>query len=169
MPKRSLLLSVLISLTGCQPMTVQHSVQGPVPVTVRVDDAAFWLEEWYRIKGLPEDDLTSILKTREAEFAATPAPRARLRLALLLAEGPRPVRDQARAARLLAGLDEERASESARALTALLEQVIAEQRWSSDKLTQQRSNLARARARIRELERQLQELTDIEQSIQQRN
>jgi hypothetical protein len=150
-------------------MTVQHSVESPVPVTVRVDDAAYWLEEWYRTRDLPEDELTSILGTREAEFAEAPGPRTRLRLALLLAEGPGPVRDQTRAAQLLKGLDPERASESARALTALLEQIIAEQRWSSDKLAEQQNRLDKARARIQELERQLQELTDIEQSIQQRH
>ncbi|MGD2075102.1 MAG: hypothetical protein PVI91_14715 [Gammaproteobacteria bacterium] len=150
-------------------MSVQHAGDGAVPVTVRVDDAAYWLEEWYRIRDLPDDELRSILKTREAEFVEAPAPRSRLRLALLLAEGPAAVRDQARAARLLRGMDQERASESAKALTALLEQVIAEQRWSGGKLAEQRTRLDRARARIAELERQLQELTDIEQSIQQRN
>jgi hypothetical protein len=150
-------------------MTVQREVQGPVPVTLRIDDAAYWLEEWHRSRDLPADELVSLLAVREAEFAEMPGPRTRLRLALLLAEGPRPVRDQARALRLLRHLDSAQASDSAKALAVLLEQVIGEQRWASEKLAEQRSRIEKAEARIEELERQLQELTDIEQSIQQRN
>jgi hypothetical protein len=165
------LFSVLLflGLAGCQAVTVQRDSEGPVPVTVRVDDAAYWLEEWSRIKDLPEDQLTRILADRRREFRQAPGPRSRLRLALLLAEGPVPVRDQQQAWQLLQGLDAQQASESAKALADLLDQVIAEQRWSVEKITEQRAKIEEAESRIEELERQLQELTDIEQSIQQRN
>jgi hypothetical protein len=136
---------------------------------VRVDNAAYWLEEWYRVKELPEHQLVQILETRKQEFEQLPGPRNRLRLALLLAEGPAPVRDQAQAQRLLKDLNPAEASASAKALAALLDQVIAEQRWSVDKMVEQRTRIEQSEARIEELERQLQELTDIEQSIQQRN
>ncbi len=164
-----LILLVVSGLAACQPVTVQRNAEGPVPVTVRVDDAAYWLEEWYRIKDLPADRLQATLLTRQQEFKDAPGPRTRLRLALLLAEGPKPVRDQAQAYRLVKDLDPARASDSAKALAALLEQVIGEQRWAGDKLAEQRTKLEKAETRIEELERQLQELTDIEQSIQQRN
>ena len=160
---------LLVSLAACQPVTVQRSDEGGVPVTVRVDDAAYWLEEWYRLKDLPEAQLVEIVASRRQEFEQLPGPRNRLRLALLLAEGPAPVRDQAHAQRLLRGLDPAEASASAKALAALLDQVIAEQRWSVDKIAEQRAKIEQNAARIEELERQLQELTDIEQSIQQRN
>lgn len=166
---RLLALFVFLSLAACQPVTVQRSDEGPVPVTVRVDNAAYWLEEWYRVKELPEDELVQILETRKQEFEQLPGPRNRLRLALLLAEGPAPVRDQAQAQRLLKDLNPAEASASAKALAALLDQVIAEQRWSVDKMVEQRTRIEQSEARIEELERQLQELTDIEQSIQQRN
>ena len=166
---RLLALLLFISVAACQPVTVQRSNEGPVPVTVRVDDAAFWLEEWYRVKGLPEEQLVQLLETREQNFEQLPGPRNRLRLALLLAEGPAPVRDQAEAQRLLKDLNLAEASASAKALTAFLDQVIAEQRWSVDKIAEQRTKIEQMGARIEELERQLQELTDIEQSIQQRN
>lgn len=164
---RLLALLVFVSLAACQPVTVQRSDEGPVPVTVRVDNAAYWLEEWYRVKELPEDELVQILETRKQEFEQLPEPRNRLRLALLLAAGPAPVRDQAQAQRLLKELNP--AEASAKALAALLDQVIAEQRWSVDKMVEQRTRIEQSEARIEELERQLQELTDIEQSIQQRN
>ena len=166
---RLLLLLLLVATTGCQPVTVQRSSEGPVPVTVRVDDAAYWLEEWYRAKDLPADQLQQLVHTRRQEFEQAPSARSRLRLALLLAAGPAPVRDQLEAQRLLQGLDRDAGDESAKALAALLEQMIAEQRWSIDKIGEHRTKIEQASARIEELERQLQELTDIEQSIQQRN
>jgi hypothetical protein len=166
---RLLGLLLFVSLAACQPVTVQRSDEGRVPVTVRVDDAAYWLEEWYRVKDLPEAQLMEIVATRRQEFEQLPGPRNRLRLALLLAEGPAPVRDQPQAQRLLRELDPAEASASAKALAALLDQVIAEQRWSVDKIAEQKTRIEKNAARIEELERQLQELTDIEQSIQQRN
>jgi len=162
------ILLVFIVISGCQPVTVKRT-DGPVPLAVRVDDAAYWLEEWNRIRGLSDDKLQRTLKTRERDFLKAPSPRSRLRLTLLLAEGPKLVRNQPRALTLLKGLDATRASDSAKALAALLAQVISEQLWSRDKMTELRSRLKQADTRVEELERQLQELTNIEQSIQQRN
>ena len=167
--RRFLGLLLFVGLAACQPVAVQRSDEGRAPVTVRVDDAAYWLEEWYRIKDLPEPQLVEIVANRRQEFAQFPGTRNRLRLALLLAEGPAPVRDQAQAQRLLKDLNPAEASASAKALAALLDQVIAEQRWSVDKIAEQKTRIEQNTARIEELERQLQELTDIEQSIQQRN
>ena len=164
-----LILLIFSSLAACQPVTVQRNDEGSVPVAVRVDDAAYWLEEWYRLKDLSEDQLEAALLSRQLEFKQAPGPRTRLRLALLLAQGPKPVRNQSEAYGLLKDLDQERASDSAKALAALLQQVIGEQRWAGDRLAEQRTKLKEAEVRIEELERQLQELTDIEQSIQQRN
>jgi len=69
---------------------------------------------------------------------------------------------------LLAELDATRASDSAKALAALLQQVIEEQNWSGDKMAELSQKLKDAQTRVEELERQLQELTTIEQNIQQR-
>jgi hypothetical protein len=162
------LLVFIAMLSGCQPVVVQR-LQGPVPVTVRVDDAAYWLEEWHRAIALPEDKLLVTLNTREQEFERAATARSGLRLALLLTEGPRAVRDQDRALALLKGLDLRNASESARALAAMLQQVIEEQQWSVERIAELRTQGKESEARIQELERQLQELTDIEQTIQQRN
>lgn len=162
------ILLVILLAAGCTPVTVQRT-DGPVPLAVRVDDAAYWLEEWSRIRELPDDQLKRTLQARERDFARSPNPRSRLRLALLLAEGPKSVRNQPRALTLLKGLEINRASDSAKALAALLEQIIGEQLWSRDKITELRSGLKQADTRVEELERQLQELTNIEQSIQQRN
>jgi len=150
-------------------MAVQRHGDGPVPVTFRVDDAAYWLEEWQRLMALPPDQFEQALKLREQEFSQNPQDeRARLRLALLLVEGPAPVRDPLRAQKLLKDLDEARASGSARALAALLKQVVSEQVATSDKIATLRQGLSQSEQRVKELERQLQELTNIEQSIQQR-
>lgn len=168
MYSRLCLLIIIPLLGGCHPVTVQR-VDGPVPVTVRVDDAAYWLEEWRRTIELPDDQLLIALQTREQEFARAATVRSRLRLALLLAAGPKQVRDQTRALTLLKDLDLQNGGTSARALAALLQQGIEEQQWSADRITELRTNLKDSETRIQELERQLQELTNIEQTIQQRN
>jgi len=148
-------------------MTVQHS-KGPVPVTVRVDDASYWLEEWKQLVELPDKPLKEELEVRRKAFIRSAEPRTRLRLALLLAAGPASVRDQDRALKLLKGLDIDRANDGDRALAALLQQNIEELQWSGAKIEQLREKLTQSEARVEELERQLQELTTIEQNIQQR-
>jgi len=164
-----LIVIAYMALVACQPMTVQHSTGSvPVPVAVRVDDAAYWLEEWQLITDLPDVQLKKTLEIRKQEFIRSAEPRTRLRLALLLAAGPKSVRDQERALKLLKGLDMDKADDSTRALAALLQQIIEEQDWSGDKITGLREKLAQSEARIQELERQLHELTTIEQNIQQR-
>lgn len=163
----SLIFVVIFLLGACQPVTVQHN-EGVVPVTLRVDDAAYWLEEWHWVSGLPGGQQREVLANREREFQQSATPRNRLRLALLLAEGPGPVRDQKRALKLLEEMDMARASDSGKALSALLQQVIAESDWFVGKITHLRANLKESETRIEELERQLQELTTIEQNIQLR-
>jgi len=149
-------------------VTVQHN-EGVVPISSRVDDAAYWLEEWHWVSGLPEVQQREILANREREFQQSATPRNRLRLALLLAEGPGSVRDQGRALELLQGMDMDQASDSGKALSALLQQVIAEYDWFDDERTRLQASLKESEARVEELERQLQELTTIEQNIQQRD
>jgi hypothetical protein len=157
----------ILGLSACQPLTVQHT-DGTVPFAVRVDDEAYWLEEWHRVIALPDDQLVQTLKAREVEFERSAAPGTRLRLALLLAEGPQHVRNQERALELLTELDSERASESARALATLLKQVIDEQRRSNDEMAELSRKLRDCRTQIEGLKLQLQELTTIEKNIQQR-
>ena len=162
-----LLVFLLTGLYACQPVTVQQ-VEHSMPVEVRVDGVGNWLEEWHRVIALPEDQLILTLKYRELEFEQSANPETRLRLALVLAEGPQPVRDQARALELLKGLDTEQASDSAKALAALLSQVIEEQKWSINRITGLNRELKDTHLHAEELERQMRELTTIEQNIQER-
>ena len=168
MRNKFLVVLSCVVLAACQPITVQHHDEGPLPVSVRVDDTAYWLEEWRQVSRMPETQFKLTLKNREQEFERKPDPRTRLRLALLLATGPAPERDQGRALELLQGMEADGASESALALAALMMQMIDEQLWSADKMTELKGKLGKADTRIDELEQQLQELTNIEQSIQQR-
>ena len=168
MRNKILLMLSCVVFAACQPITVQHHDEGPIPVSVRVDDTAYWLEEWRQVSQLSEIQFKLALKNREQEFERKPDPRTRLRLALLLATGPAPERDQSRALLLLKGMDDAGASESAQALATLIMQMIEEQLWSADKITELKGKLGNADARVDELEQQLQALTNIEQSIQQR-
>ncbi len=164
---RNYLLLTVFFLCACQPMAVQHGGDGRVPVALRVDDAAYWLEEWWRLRALPPEQNAQALERRQQEFARRPDTRSRLRLALLLAEGPAEVRDEPRALKLLQDLDPH-ASASSRALARLLTQVIREKTGTGDKIAVLKRALTESEGRVKELERQLQELTDIEQSIQKR-
>ena len=157
----------IIGLSACQPVTVRH-MDGIEPVAESMEDEAYWLVEWHRVIALPEDQLVATFKTRELEFERSANPETRLRLALLLAEGPQPVRDQARALKLIKELDAGQASDSARALAALLQQVVEEQRWSINKMTELDQKLEASQTHVEALEQQLRELTTIEQNIQQR-
>jgi phage shock protein A len=149
-------------------MVVERDDNGPVPVALRVDDAAYWIEEWHRATELPGNQVTQTLAAREHDFEQRQDTRNRVRLALLLTEGPPALRDHQRALSLLTGIDSKHSSDSARALAALLLQVIREQSTSDGKITTLTATLQQANERVKELERQLQELTNIEQSIQQR-
>lgn len=157
----------LMLLVACQPVTVQRT-ENLLPVSVRVDDAAYWLEEWQRITELPSGQQAEILDKREQAFIESPDQRNRLRLALLLAAGPDPIRNQDRAYNLLKDMDNDEASHSAQALSALLMQMIGEQQESNGKIKLLGVRLEQSQARTLELERQLQALTDIEQKIQNR-
>lgn len=165
---RVLIFLVSLLLGACQPVTVHHGPGGEGPVAFRVDDAAYWLEEWRQVLSLPDEQLQQVLRNREQSFGRDGDVRSRLRLALLLAEGPPAVRDQLRALSLLQSLDPEAVGGSAGALAVLLRETVSDQVSANGKIKRLQEDLALREQRIRELERQLQEVTDIEQSIQQR-
>ena len=156
MHKKLLLIVSCVFFAACQPMTVQRHEEGPLPVTVRVDDTAYWLEEWRQVSLMSDIQFKLALKNRQQEYKLKPDARTRLRLALLLATGPAPQRDQARALELLEGMGDEGVSDSALALAALVLQMIEDQLWSGGKITELKGELEDAEARIQELEQQLE-------------
>lgn len=183
--RRWLILAAVILASGCTPLTVSRNSEKPIPVQLRVDDAAYWLDEWYRVIRLPNDQYKAALAAREANFASKPGPRSRLRLALLLAEGKPSGLDRARALKLVKGLEPD-AADSTKALALLLENRLASlQKVKKSKASGKTSkesektskesgkadtskDLQAAQARIKELEQQLHDLTAIEQNIQER-
>ncbi len=167
---RNLLLVLgVVGMSACHAVTVNHEDSpAQVPVPVQADGVASWLEEWHQVRVLPEDQLVQSFNNRQLAFERSANPATRLRLALLLAEGPQPVRNQARALELLGELDAEQASDSEKALAALLVQVLEEQKWLINKMATLNGDLKESRMHVEELERQLRELTTIEQNIQER-
>ena len=175
-----LIFMVVWVVSGCAPITIDRTSERPIPIHLRVDDAAYWLEEWYRAVQLPDDQYKVALDAREADFASHPGPRSRLRLALLLAEGKASGLNRPRAQKLLKALEVD-ATGSAKALASLLVDKLSERKavkkskkpkkskGSKDTKKQDESkDLESARLRIKELEQQLHELTIIEQNIQDR-
>jgi hypothetical protein len=156
------------TVAACTPLKLAQKETGPVPVELRVDDAAYWIEEWRRAIALPEERYNEVVAQREGDFNNRPDARNSLRLALLLAEGKDAGRDDDRALELLEGIEGMAVNDSTRALAALLKQVVSERRAWKESTSDEREELKAARRRLEELERQLQELTSIEQNIQER-
>jgi hypothetical protein len=167
-----LLLFISLMLPGCSPITVDRNTESPVPVQLRVDDAAYWLEEWLRTLQLPPEQYQQVLDARSTDFANNPGPRSRLRLAMLLAVGKPSGLDREQALKLVRGMETETATKSAKALAALLEIVISQQllveKTEGSQQMDLKKELTAAKRRIQELERQLHDLTTIEQNIQDR-
>lgn len=175
------IMFALLVTTGCAPLTVARNTERPIPIQLRVDDAAYWLEEWYRTIRLPGDQYQAALEAREASFKSHPGPRSRLRLALLLADGKPSGLDLPRALKLVRGLEPE-AADSAKALALLLEKrlvsLLSVKKPKPSKTSVKTKNdkekaelskeLQAAQLRIKELEQQLHDLTEIEQNIQER-
>jgi len=153
---------------GCVPLKVAQRPSGPVPVEVRVDDAAYWLEEWQRALSMTPEAYKDQLAQREKDYAQRPDARNALRLALLLAEGKPSGRNPSRALELLQSIEGTAVDDSSKALAGLLRQVINEQRAAADAGEKDHKDLKAAKQRVEELERQLQGLTSIEQNIQDR-
>ncbi len=180
-----LIFGVAFLANGCAPMTLDRNTQKPIPIQLRVDDAAYWLDEWYRAIQLPVDQYQAALDAREAGFTKNPGPRTRLRLVLLLAEGKPAGLDRPRALALIKGL-EPSATNSAKALALLLENKLTSQKTvkiskaprRKSKAAEENSkdsgemdlnmDLKAAKLRIKELEQQLHDITAIEQNIQER-
>lgn len=175
---RWLILALVLLASGCTPLTLSRNSEKPIPVQLRVDDAAYWLDEWYRVIQLPDDQYKTALAAREANFASKPGPRSRLRLALLLAEGKPLGLDRPRALKLVKGL-EPGATDSAKALALLLENRLTQLKkvkkpkappkpLKESGKADTSKELQAAQQRIKELEQQLHDITAIEQNIQER-
>lgn len=166
---RFLILAVMAALlSGCSEL--QHYGDGGfAPVIDSGRGVNRWLDELHATHAMSEEMLQQTLEYREQDFRDYPTTANRMRLALLLATGEEPVGDRKRARKLLNGIDAGAGSDSERELVAILQQFLEEQGQSSRKINILWKQVTEQNRRIEELEQQLQALTTIEQTIQQRD
>jgi hypothetical protein len=159
-------ITVLL-LTACADLQ-RYRADGVMPVASGSHGVNHWLEELYDTHSMTPEELQLALKYREQTFLDNPDTENRVQLALLLATGSKPVRDQERALQLLAGIDQQPVSVSDRELITVLQQFLDEQREITEQMDSLRNKVMVQGKRIDELEEQQRALTTIEQNIQQR-
>ena len=160
------LLSVA-TLAACSELQNYNS-GGFAPVISGGSGVNNWLVELHDIRTMSPEQQQLTLETRQQECNSSPDSGSCLRLAMLLATGDAPLRDQKRALNLLDNIDSGQFSASEQELVAILLQFLVQQTETDNKINLLSKQIVEQNKRIEELEQQQRALTTIEQSIQQR-
>ena len=163
----TLIVPALLMLTACSEFQY-YSSTGFAPVTSKGFGADYWLEEVHETRAMTPEQRQVALKLREQEYSNNPDTSNRLRLALLLAAGNESIRNPERALELLEEIDPEPENAGDRELIIILRQFIDEQLKTAATINDLKKLTKNKNRQIKELEQQLQALTNIEQNIQQR-
>jgi hypothetical protein len=116
----------------------------------------------------PEQQQTTLVNW-EQEFQRDAGLDNRMRLVLLLSNSAEGIRDSRRARRLLDGIDPLPDNPGDREFITLMQQWLDDQSEAGRKLDILWKQVTDQNRRVEELEQQLQELTNIEQNIQNRD
>ena len=152
-------LGALISLGGCA--TPGSEADGALAL-----NAVFG--EVLNAARAPESEQRAALARAQQVFGADPTDVNRLRLALLLADLPEPLRSDAQASELLTPLAAGASETPARRYAALLAAQLAERRQLTALALRQEKAAHAAARREETLKRQLDALKEIEHSIGER-
>ena len=162
-----LLVFLVVMLTACAELQSHESTRF-IPVKSGESGVNKWLSELHDTHAMTPEQLQQTLMLREREFRHHPGPGNCLRLALLLAVGNEPIRDQKRAMILLNEICPGQYSAGERELVVILRQFLGEQGEASKRIHEMSKQVREQNQRIEELEQQQRALTTIEQTIQQR-
>ena len=163
----ALIVPALLMLTACSEFQY-YSSTGFAPVTSKGYGADHWLTEMHETHAMTPEQRQVTLKLWEQEYSNNPDTSNRLRLALLLAAGNESIRNPERALELLEEIDPEPENAGDRELIIMLRQFIDEQLKTVATINDLNKLTKKKNRQIKELEQQLQALTNIEQNIQQR-
>ncbi len=152
-------LGALISLGGCA--TLGSETDGALAL-----NAVFG--EVLSAARAPETEQRAALARAQQTFGAEPSDVNRLRLALLLADLPEPLRNEAQASELLAPLAAGASETPARRYAALLAAQLGERRQLAALALRQEKAAHAAARREETLKRQLDAIKEIEHSIGER-
>lgn len=165
----TLLLLMGIGLQACAPMPpAQPPPPKPMPVVYERSSVAWWAEV-RAVQALPKAHQAAELKARQQALKDEPSDLNRVRLLLLEALGSSAVRNESHALTLLGELgSDEEVDPGLASLAALLKQQLKEKQRVQALLATERAQAAEHQERVKQLEEQLEALTSIEQSIQER-
>ena len=161
------IVTALLMLTACSEFKYYSSTRFS-PVTSKGYGADYWLSEVHRTRAMTQEQRQITLKLWEQEYSNNPDTSNRLRLALLLAAGNETIRDLKRARKLLEDIDPEPDDASDKELVIIIRQFTTEQLKAEATISDFKKLTKEKNIQIKELEQQLQALTNIEQNIQQR-
>jgi len=161
------IVSALLMLTACSEFKYYSSTKF-APITSKGYGADYWLSEVHETRTMNQEQRQITLKLWKQEYSNNPDTSNRLRLALLLAAGNETIRDLKRARTLLEDIDPEPDDASDKELVIIIRQFTAEQLKAEATISDFKKLTKEKNIQIKELEQQLQALTNIEQNIQQR-
>ena len=160
-------LVLLFTLTACSELQY-YSTTGFAPITSKGHGASYWLEQMHAIRTMTAEQRLVTYQLWEQDYINDPDDNNRVKLALLLATGHESIRNLERAREILTGIAADLENHSDREFVILLEQLISEQLLANNTIIDLRASNRRKTRQIKELEKQQQALTNIEQNIQQR-
>jgi hypothetical protein len=153
---------------GCAQWAPSGIPTAPEVLPAPVRDAGWWMEV-RDVQSMPKEHQVPALSSRSRAYEEHPSNATRVRLAVLRAVGSSDVRDEGEA---LALLDEVKldglTDPELRSLVTLLRQLMKEKAELRVQLASEREKGVEREQRIEELQQQLEALTSIEQSIQER-
>ena len=162
-----LIVPALLILTACSEFQY-YSSTGFAPVTSKGYGTNYWLAEAHATRSMSPEQRQVTVKLWEQEYNNNPDTSNGLKLALLLAAGDESMRNAEQALEILEWIDPDLENDSERELVIILRQFIDEQLKATATSKDFRMQIKKNNIQIKELEQQLQALTNIEQNIQQR-
>lgn len=162
-----LIVPALLMLTACSEFQY-YSSTGFAPVTSKGYGTNYWLAEAHATRSMSPEQRQVTVKLWEQEYNNNPDTSNGLKLALLLAAGDESMRNAEQALEILEWIDPDLENDSERELVIILRQFIDEQLKAAATSKDFRMQIKKNNIQIKELEQQLQALTNIEQNIQQR-
>lgn len=158
---RGIIVALALALAGCAELRTAADPLGAIDAVVG---------EAVRASRAPLAEQQATLARAQQAYAGAPAPNNRLRLAVLLATLPAPMRDEARAAELLEPLVDSSSPGIGRFAALFAEQLAERQRLGREleRVSREAERAARERERLdRERERMDKERDKREETLRQ--
>ena len=162
-----LIAAAFFLLTACSEFQY-YSSTGFAPVTSKGYGADYWLEQLHEIRTMTPEERLVAYELWEQDYIKNADTNNSIKLALLLAAGDESMRNPEQSLEIIEWIDPDLENDGDRELATILRQFIDEQLEAAATIKDFIKQIKQNNIQIKELEQQLQALTNIEQNIQQR-